>query len=186
MKTYTLFCSLAVALLVGVVYAEKAAVKSGPQVDAEVPGPFLPLNVTGAKAGEKFCLYCTNGNNPVAMVFAREVTPAVTTLIKKIDETTVANKDCKMGSFVVFCSDEEGLDKKLKDMADDQKLSKIVLSIDNPTGPKGYEVAKEADVTVVLYNKRTVKANYAFKKGQLNDKAIEKIVADVSKITPSK
>ena len=29
--------------------------KSGPEVGKNIPGPFHPLNVTGAKAGEKFC-----------------------------------------------------------------------------------------------------------------------------------
>lgn len=187
MKTYTFFAALAVAVLVGSLNAEKAAaIKSGPQIDQKLAGPFHPLNVTGDKAGEKNCLYCSNGNNPVAMIFAREVTPALTTLITKIDEATAKNKDCDMGSFVVFCSDDEGLEKQLKNMAQKAKLSKIVLSIDNPAGPKGYDVSKDADVTVVLYTKRTVKANYAFKKGQLNDRAIDTIVADISKITPSK
>ena len=43
-----------------------------------------------------------------------------------------------------------------------------------------------ADVTVVLYYKHNVKANYAFKKGELKDKDIEKIVKDLSKILPEK
>ena len=30
--------------------------KSGPEVGKELPGPFHPLNVNGAKAGEKNCL----------------------------------------------------------------------------------------------------------------------------------
>jgi hypothetical protein len=30
--------------------------KSGPQVGEEIPGTFLPLNVTGADAGKKRCL----------------------------------------------------------------------------------------------------------------------------------
>jgi hypothetical protein len=187
MKTYTCLAALAVAVLVGGLYAEKGEkLTSGPQVEKKVPGPFYPLNVTGSKAGEKNCLFCSNGDNPVAMIFAREVTPAVKTLIKKIDQCTAKNKDCDMGSFVVFCSDEDGLDKKLKELADEEKLSKIVLSIDSPTGPEKYMVAKDADVTVVLYTKRTVKANYAFKKGQLNDKSIARIVGDVSKITSDK
>ena len=29
--------------------------KSGPEVGKNIPGPFHPWNVTGAKAGEKFC-----------------------------------------------------------------------------------------------------------------------------------
>jgi len=188
MKTHHIAAALCVAaaLVIGNVYAEKAsALKSGPQVGQKLAGPFHPLNVTGAKAGEKNCLYCENGDKPVAMVFAREVTPAVETLIKKIDQATVKNKSADMGSFVVFLSEEEGLDKKLKNLAEKDRIQKTVLGIDNPAGPKGYEVNKDADVTVVLYVNRTAKVNYAFKKGQLNDKAIDRIVGDVSKIVPN-
>jgi hypothetical protein len=32
------------------------ALKSGPAVGKNIPGPFHPLNVTGSQAGEKFCL----------------------------------------------------------------------------------------------------------------------------------
>jgi hypothetical protein len=31
------------------------ALKSGPQVGKNLPGPFHPLNVTGSQAGKKFC-----------------------------------------------------------------------------------------------------------------------------------
>ena len=54
---YRLFsgASLAAALLVcGAGLA--AELKSGPQVNQSLPGPFHPLNITGAKAGEKHCL----------------------------------------------------------------------------------------------------------------------------------
>src|SRR5581483_10780528 len=74
---------VALALCIGMnVAAEK--IESGPQVGQSVPGPFHPLNINGPKAGEKNCLYCQNGNNPVAMIFAREVSEPLTTLIKKI------------------------------------------------------------------------------------------------------
>ena len=120
------------------------------------------------------------------MIFAREVGDSLTGLVKKLDTATARNKDCRMGSFVVFCSDDDGLEKKLKDLAKKEDLKKTVLTIDNPSGPHGYDVAKEADVTVVLYVGREVKANYAFKKGELQEKDIEKIVEDVSKIIPKK
>jgi hypothetical protein len=177
--------SLSCVMLAGAAFAAER-LKSGPQVNEEVPGPFHPLNVTGPKAGEKFCLYCCNGTNPVAMVFAREVTPEVSKLIKTLDTCTAKHTDCKMGSFVVFLSDKEGLDKELKDLADKQNLKKIVLSIDNPAGPEKYNVSKDANVTVVLYTDHVVKANYAFKKGDLKDKDIEKITKDVKKILPEK
>jgi hypothetical protein len=127
-----------------------------------------------------------NGGNPVAMIFAREISDNLTSLVKKIDEATAKNSDAHMGSFVVFCNDEEGLDKKLKDLADKEGIKHTVLTIDNPAGPKAYNVAKNADVTVVLYNRRNVKANYAFKKGEMKEGDVEKIVGDVKKIVPDK
>ena len=185
MKTLSIVALvLAVALFAGVAVAEKAAVTSGPQVGEDLAGPFHPLNINGSAAGKKFCLYCSNGASPVAMVFAREATPEVTKLIKKLDGCCAKNADAKLGSFVVFCSSDEGLESKLKNIVKENDIKKVVLAIDNPAGPEGYKVSKDADVTVVLYKQHVVKANYAFKKGQMKDKDIEQIVSDVSKIVP--
>jgi hypothetical protein len=120
------------------------------------------------------------------VVFAREISDNLTSLVKKLDEATLKNKSARMGSFVVFCNDEEGLDKKLKTLAKDKGLEKIILTTDNPSGPSGWSIAQGADVTVVLYTKRTVKANFAFKKGELKSKDIDAIVGDVAKILPPK
>lgn len=181
---------LALALLAGSLAAWSVAgeggPKSGPQVGQDVPGPFHPLNVTGPNAGKKHCLYCENGGNPVAVVFARHVSKPVTTLIKKIDEATEKNRTADMGSFVVFLSLDENLGKQLESVAKEQNLKHTILSIEHPAGPEEYNVAKDAEVTVLLYNEFTVRANHAFRKGQLNDKAIAEIVADVSKIVPQK
>ena len=63
-----------------------------------------------------------------------------------------------------------------------ETLGEGARSIDNPAGPKGYEISKDADITVVLYTKRTVKSNYAFKKGELDGKAIERIMKGVPRM----
>ncbi|MCY2943994.1 MAG: hypothetical protein WCO91_08265 [Gemmataceae bacterium] len=120
------------------------------------------------------------------MIFAREISDNLTSLVKKIDEATVKNSDCSMGSFVVFLNDEEGFDKKLKDLAKKEGIKETVLSVDGPAGPKGYNIAKDAEVTVVFYNKRNVKTNLAFKKGELKEGDVEKIVAELKKILPAK
>lgn len=120
------------------------------------------------------------------MIFAREISDPLTSLVKRIEEATANNASCKMGSFVVFCSDEEGLDKKLKELADKIALKHLVFAIDNKSGPTSYKIAKDADVTVVLYTQGNVKANRAFKKGELKDKDIDAIVNDVAKILPEK
>jgi hypothetical protein len=180
MMKFRLFTAAIVAVAVALtVHAE--AIKSGPQEGEKVPGPFHPLNVTGEHAGEKHCLFCSSGDSPVAMVFARTADcPQTAKLIKQIDAANAKNKG--MCSFVVFLNDGEGLDKTLKAMAEKEKIAKTVLSIDNPAGPKAYNVAKDADLTVVLYVERNVKANFSFKKGEIKDADIEKIVGDVSKI----
>jgi hypothetical protein len=114
------------------------------------------------------------------MIFARDVTGPLTSLVKKIDAANAEHKN--MGSFVVFLSDDEGLGDKIKDVAKKEGIKQTVLTIDNPAGPQGYNVAKDAEITVVLYSKRNVKANFAFKKGELNDAAVEKVVSSRSKI----
>ncbi len=120
------------------------------------------------------------------MVFAREISEPVTSLVKKIDAATAKHSDARMGSFAVFLSDQEGLDKKLKEWANKEQIKKTALTIDNPAGPAPYKIAKDADVTVLLYVHKRVQANFAFKKGEMKGQDIEKIVADLSKILPEK
>jgi hypothetical protein len=120
------------------------------------------------------------------MIFAREVSDSLTSLVKKIDAETAKNKKAKMGSFVVFLSGDEKIADTLKTIASKEGIKNCILStMETPAGPPAYKVAKDADITVVLYNKQKVEANYAFKKGELNAAAIEKILADVPKILPA-
>ncbi len=119
------------------------------------------------------------------MIFAREITGPLTSLVKKIDAATGKNSDARMGSFVVFLSDDENMEQKLKDLAKKENLKHTVLSLmPNPAGPSGYNVNKEADVTVVLYTKQNVKVNHAYKKGELKEADVEKIVGELPKILP--
>lgn len=126
----------------GLVLASEALV-SGPQVGQKVPGPFEPLNINGPTAGEKQCLYCRNGTNPVVMIFAREVSEPLTTLIKKVDAATAEHQDAHMGSFVVFLSDSKELPDQLKETAEKDGLKKCVLSVMEPDGPKAYKVLRK-------------------------------------------
>lgn len=108
----------------------------------------------------------------------------MTSLVKKIDAASVEFKAKGVKSFVVFLSDDEKLEDTLKTYAKKQGIAKVVLSIDNVAGPKEYNIAKDADVTVLLYTGRKVQANHAFRKGELNAAAIERVVADLPKIAP--
>ena len=155
MKKFFAAAALVATLFVaGSITAEETtSIKSGPQLGENArPQPFLPLNINGPTPGEKQCLVCRNGNNPVAMVFARDTSDTLVKLIKQLDAQTVKNADKNMGSFAVFCNDAEGLEAKLKDLAKKANLKEFTLAIDTPAGPAPYNIAKDADVTVVAHN----------------------------------
>jgi hypothetical protein len=154
---------------------------SGPQAGEKVPGPFKPLNVTGSEAGQKSCLYCRNGANPVAAVFVREFTPAVVTLIKKLDAATAANAGAQMGSFVVVLGDSPTLPQGLKQFADREGLTQTILATDT-AAPPSYHVAADAAVTVLLYSHRVVRANHSFRTGELTEEGVNAALADLPKI----
>jgi hypothetical protein len=182
MRKFAVAAAVALAFA-GVVSAQ--SVTSGPQAGQKVPGPFALLHVTGPDAGDKVCLYCKNGANPVAMIFAREVSPALVSLLKKIDAATAAHQDCRMGSFVTFLSDSPDLPATLRQVAEREHIQTTILCTYAPAGPASYKIAPDADVTVILYTHRTVKANYAFRAGELSEPAVDAIVADVAKILPT-
>jgi hypothetical protein len=184
--TRNLFAGVCAVALVGG-FAVAAELKSGPQSGEKVPGPFHPLNVTGEDAGQKTCLYCKNGEKPVAVVFARNPEcPQTQKLIKALDEATQKNAKAEMGSYAVFLTADSTAEAKLKKVAADNKLKALVLSIESPEGPSKYNISKDADVTVLLYTDFVVKGNYTFEKGKVSDKDIETITKDVSKILPTK
>jgi hypothetical protein len=173
-------CLLALLLAVNSVAA--GPVSSGPQAGEKVPGPFAPLNITGPEAGKKSCQYCKNGSRPVIVIFAREVSPAVVGLLKKIDSATAANRERGMASYIVFCSDDGGMAGQLQDLARRENIQHTIITLYKAGGPERYRLAAEADITVLLYNHFTVRANHAFPKGEWTDAATNAVVADITKI----
>src|SRR4051812_7434772 len=114
------------------------------------------------------------------MIFAREISDDLTSLVKKIDAATVKNSKANMGSFVVLCNDDEKAEDKLKALAKKEDLQKTVLTVvDSKAGPPGYEIDPKADITVVLYNRRSTKAQHAYAKGEMKSKDVEAIIADL-------
>jgi hypothetical protein len=175
--------ALAAVVLVG---AGPSSIKSGPQVGERVPGPFEPLNVTGPDAGEQCCLFCKYGGSPVVMVFARDTGAPLTALLKKVDEAAVQHRAADLGACAVFLSADAALKDRLKETAREAGLKELILAIDKPAGPDEYKIAPEAEVTVLLYVRGVVKANHAFRKGELTEKGVAAVAADLAKILPEK
>ena len=106
----------------------------------------------------------------------------MTGLVKKVDEATAKHKKNDLGSFVIFLDKSDETEKKVQQFADKQGIKETVLALDNPAGPKGYNIAKDAEVTVLLYVGRKVKANFAFEKGKLTAAEVDKILKELPKI----
>ena len=51
---------------------------------------------------------------------------------------------------MVSLGEQQDLEKPLQALGKKLALKHLVLSIDDPPGPDGYKVAKDADVTVML------------------------------------
>ena len=124
---------LATALVVCGGAAIAADLKSGPQTGEMIPGPFHPLNVNGEDAGKKACLYCKGGDSPVVAIFARSADDAkLKKLITTLEDATVKNAKAELNGFVVFCSNNDKLQAKLKEFAEKAELKNVILAIDEP------------------------------------------------------
>ena len=125
------------------------------------------------------------GNSPVAAVFAREITPGLTSLVKKLEQAAEAGSP-KTKAFVVLMTDDDKAEDKLKDLAKSQKIDKVLLMVDNRAGPENLKIAKDADVTVVLYTQKKVKKTLAFERGKLNEKTADEVAAAVKEHAAAK
>lgn len=159
-------------------------VKSGPQPGAEVDS-FLPYNVTGPYTGSEKCLVCYYRDDPVVMIFARELTDPVKALIKAVDEAV--GKEKELGSFVVLLrKQDDSFDLELKLWARREKVKHVLFATMEPPGAKECLLNADADVTVVFYVNRKVETNHAYRKGEFKEVEVSRLLRDVPRILPQK
>jgi len=163
-----------------------APVRSGPQAGDEVRTPFRPININGEFAGEPHCLVCECGLDPAVMIFARDSGEPLIKLVAKLEPIVAAHRKQSLNAFVVFLKDGEDFRSQMAKVADEKKLKHVILSTEEPAALENYEISKDADITVVLYVKSVVKANHAFKRGALDDRGIDAVLADIPKLLPAK
>jgi hypothetical protein len=120
----------------------------------------------------------------------RETSDPLTSLVKKIDQRMQAasgKTSQPLGAYVLHMNNGSGLDQRLRRLAEAEAIRQVALGIGVP--PSDYEVAREADVTVVVYSserhgEQRVTANFALRKGELNDVRIDAIVKALGAVLP--
>lgn len=117
-------------------------------------------------------------------IFTRNITDSLTSLVKNIDKQVGENKDKRMAGFLVYLTDDpDAAEKELKAFAKKNNIKNVPLTVfDGLAGPPSYKISKDADVTVMMWQRTRVKVNHAFESGKLNKKAVKTVASDTSKI----
>jgi hypothetical protein len=88
----------------------------------------------------------------VVVVFSQQADDNLASLVKAVDEVQKTNS--KLGSLVVGIGGVQPAD--LEKLQDTHKLTSplcVMAKADQKDGPKGYNLSKEAAVTVIVYKK---------------------------------
>jgi hypothetical protein len=145
------------------------------------PGPYSFLVATGPQRGQQTCYICEQheGNKPAAVVFARTTSDPLGKLMAKLDAVALTEKDSGCKVWMTLLAQKADLDALAK-WAQKQGLKNApVGAFEDADGPPSYKLHKDADVTVILFAKQKVVANFAFRAGELDDKAIENVMKAV-------
>ena len=182
MTKYSGVAALALLCVVGAAVAADE-LKSGLPVGQRVPA-FNVRDITGPEKGKTLCYRCKYGAQPVVTIFTREMNDNVVELVKQIDSQVGSNKDKKMAAFVVLITDTpDSAEPKLEALATKEKIKNTPLTVvEGVTGPPNYKIAKDAEVTVMMWVESEVKVNQAFAKGKFDKKAAESLAAETKKI----
>jgi hypothetical protein len=134
------------------------------------------------------------GYDLVTLVFAREASDDLTGLVKRIDALlddtmTRQKRTQRLGVFVIFLNGH-GVQSNIKALAEKEGLKQVVLStFQNDAGPPRYRVARDAHLTVAVYNGEgppgsRVTANFVVNKGGLTKGKTDEIYKAVMRALP--
>jgi hypothetical protein len=152
------------------------------------PGPYSFLVATGPQRGQQTCYVCEQHEHdrPAAVVFARTTSDQLGKLLGGLEAAGADNKDSGYKVWMTLLADSADLDALAK-WAQAQGLKTVpVGAFEDADGPPSYKLHKDADVTVMLFTKQKVVANFAFRAGELTDKAADEVMKAVPKLFEGK
>ena len=118
----------------------------------------------------------------MACVFARQTSEPLASFVKSLDAEIAKDKSLK--SFVVVLTDDaDKTSATLKELADQCGVKNIPLTlVESPAGPPSYKIARDADITVMMWRGQEVKVNHAFTKGGMTEADVKTIISELPKI----
>jgi hypothetical protein len=159
---------------------ESVPLQSGLKVGEKVP-TFYVRAITGPLKNKSVCYVCRNGDRPVVMLFIRDITPELKTLLKQIDKEVDDHRAEGLRSFGVFVAgDSKELLPQVQTLAFDEKISlPLTIAAAPSDGSAGRSLHPDAAVTVILYRDQTVVANFAFRAKELQAEQCEAVLKGI-------
>jgi|SRR5437660_5097159 len=151
-------------------------------------GPYAFVLSTGPQRGISHCYICETADKPAMLIFARDLSDPLGKLAVKLDKALVEHKKADLRGWVTFLGEDQlGLDPRIVAWGKKHAIRGLPLGVfEDLVGPPSYRLARDADVTVLLFVKQKVVANYAFRSGELSDNKIGDVMKALPRILSEK
>jgi hypothetical protein len=148
------------------------------------PGPYAFVLSTGPHRGQSHCYICETADRPAVVVFARALGDPLAKLVQHLDQALTEHKKADLRAWITFLNpDQLALDPKIVQWSQKHAIRTVPLGVfEDVNGPPSYRLARDADVTVLLFVRQKVVANFAFRTGELADDKIAEVIKAVPRI----
>jgi hypothetical protein len=144
--------------------------------------------VTGPQRGQSYCYICETADKPAVIVFARRLTAPLGKLVRLLDKKVTEHNKTGLRGWVTFLAeDTTDFEGQVVKWGKKHAIANLPLAVfTDAVGPPSYRLARDADVTVLLFVKQKVVANFAFRAGELSDSGIGEVLKALPKIVGKK
>jgi hypothetical protein len=169
-----------------------SALAAGPCVSGLEPGqkvgPYSSVVSVGKERGQSHCFICATEDRPAVVVFARSLDDSLGKLTRGLDKALVDNKASELRAWVTFLNaDQTTFDAKVVAWGKKEAICAVPLTVfEDADGPPSYKLSRDAEVTVLVFVKQKVAANFAFRAGELSDERIADVLKAVAAAVPEK
>jgi len=139
-------------------------------------GPYSFLVATGKERGQPTCFICEQGDQPTAVVFARSLSEPLGALMLQLDGEMATRVGFK--AWLTVLQPKADLDALAKWSAKQGLKTAAVGAFEDLDGPPAYLLNKDADITLMVFVKKTVLVNRNYRAGELTTEVISAMLAE--------
>ena len=179
-------CGLYVLCELAVARAQEPCVSG--LLPGQKPGPYSFVVSTGKERGQSTCFICQTEDKPAVIIFARKPSDELGKLAADLDKAVGDPKNAPLRGWITFLSDNQPkMDPRVVLWGQKHAIRNLPLGVfEDNDGPPSYRLSKDAEVTILLFVKQKVAANFAFRAGELTEEKVKEVIGSLSKILEGK